>query len=456
MNVNLMTAVLPKPLLVALIFFSTIVLGVPSTVAVALSLSVLLLDFYRLLSTRNILIGYMTGMFVIAAESLSIFEDIWIDYLLYIAVFTAVIWSVSAYCPKRTSATAQYNSEIASKWFEFSDLRKDRYDKFLRILLFFQFLFLAITVYRTGLRNYVTGAVLASAISSYGRQDITAGLLVIIASAINFITLGVLFAYYAKFPARANLTYLFLFLVLLPLLQLSRYNFLFGIVTFLYVWVRNKEVGPKQELLRARRRVAVAMFAAILCAVVVGVSFGVLREKAVRRSIGTQKVESIPSFSSQLISRYVLSEFTSVIAYAEIRANMDVLQPQLGYTIFVPLFLKVIPRNLWPDKPLNSSGYYMTHMRPDEASSGYFLAPSIWGDVFLNFGYSGSLIIMVMLAIISEKIDKNLMGGRFSNQRLLAFVLFYFLYGLLRNNLSDSVFVAAMVYLTARYVKKYL
>jgi oligosaccharide repeat unit polymerase len=91
-------------------------------------------------------------------------------------------------------------------------------------------------------------------------------------------------------------------------------------------------------------------------------------------------------------------------------------------------------------------------LRPDEATKGYYLAPTLFGDVFLNFGYLGIIFILFFFGFASGHIDR-LYFEKNSQGIFIIFTTFYTYYSILRNNLSDSLFFIFMIYVFFKIIK---
>ena len=131
-----------------------------------------------------------------------------------------------------------------------------------------------------------------------------------------------------------------------------------------------------------------------------------------------------------------------------------------GYTIIAPLLTKPLPRNWFLDKPLNSSAYYMKTYRQSEFDAGFMLAPSIFGDIYFNFGYIGCIVLCFLLGILFNFFDVTLFGHSlmFDSSRSLSYLMIFYnsSYSFLRNNLADSTFAILITILMYEFSKAYL
>lgn len=97
----------------------------------------------------------------------------------------------------------------------------------------------------------------------------------------------------------------------------------------------------------------------------------------------------------------------------------------------------LIPRIVWPDKPVDSIGYVMT--RDYVGFSAYAAqftssAPTIFGDLYMNFGIAGVVFGMALLGLLAgllfSAISPNLSPGR---------LLYYYVVFLILTNLEGDL-----------------
>jgi hypothetical protein len=97
----------------------------------------------------------------------------------------------------------------------------------------------------------------------------------------------------------------------------------------------------------------------------------------------------------------------------------------------------------------------MNTLRPKEAEGGFFVAPTIFGDLWLNLGLL-SLLVYVPIGALVAHLDYISFNLRLNELRhLIFFVSSSSFYGFLRNNLSESLFsIVALItcYYMARFI----
>jgi hypothetical protein len=95
------------------------------------------------------------------------------------------------------------------------------------------------------------------------------------------------------------------------------------------------------------------------------------------------------------------SEISPIQAYSEIKANRARLKRQHGRTIVLPIVFKVIPRGLFPNKPINTGAYFMSVVRPAEFAAGFALPPTLFGDAYVNFGMGGAVLACLLVGPVA-------------------------------------------------------
>jgi len=124
-----------------------------------------------------------------------------------------------------------------------------------------------------------------------------------------------------------------------------------------------------------------------------------------------------------------------------------------GQSYYRLLFL-FIPRSLWPEKPINTESMVGQWMRPDII--GISIPPGISGDLYLNFGFFG-ILLMVFYGAFFSALDRtislrsialwavsstwifHLVRGSFTNP-ILIFLILYLLVFLVSRATSESRF----------------
>ncbi len=107
-----------------------------------------------------------------------------------------------------------------------------------------------------------------------------------------------------------------------------------------------------------------------------------------------------------------------------------------GYQLLGAFFFW-IPRVVWPSKPVGSGTYLAKEMRLDfeNISANYF------AEGFINFSYLGIILFLIIIAVITAKLDFNFWCGSWkynSSKRLLYLMSLGFLFFLLRGDLLNA------------------
>lgn len=290
-------------------------------------------------------------------------------------------------------------------------------------------------VYMYGFGNFYSGASLIEDFESYGRADFSLGLLTMANQFMIILNVALLVLYVSacslggrriRYPIVVFMT------VVLPILLLQRSNLALGCIVLLVItlWDRRTEFSPV-----VYARIAVVM----IFIIALGVGIGLLRDNAF--NVASEGA----STASADITRVLSGEFTPIVAYQGIKINIDYLGYQYGNTIFPTMLFKLTPRSWMPDKPTSSSGYFMEKILPNDAAGGYFISSSIYGDMYLNFGFLGVILFCLLLGGFSARIDLIFIEH---NVRLLPMflIIYYYYYVLLRGDLQGSL---SLVLLTA-------
>lgn len=315
---------------------------------------------------------------------------------------------------------------------------KLKLEKIILCFIIIVYFFKIFTILKVGFINFYTGKLLVESISMYGKENVAATLMNMISIIINTSLQALIIYYiaiciYSKF--RIKTSYLVLIYVLFPLISLSRSGFIFGLLFVLFV----------NFLIKGSVSFTKIMISIILI-IFIGTFFGVIRENRIK----DVQVNYLDNFGEK-IATMIRGELSPIIAYSEIKENIEILDYKYGKTVLLPLIFKPIPRSIWPKKPYNTSGYYMFKLHPESASKGFFIAPSIFGDIFLNFGYFGCIIFTFTFGILISYFDnklKKLKEGKIAFKKIgFLLILFLSFYGVLRNNLPESLFSIFSIYI---------
>lgn len=371
----------------------------------------------------------------------------------YFIIFSILLFGVggSFFFPERSDLIYDYYAILISfllGYYLFLFFKKKKktiagisYKKFkpIRILYFFilidimQYLY---TIYSIGFHEFYSGLSLVDQIKNYGHGGYSKGLTIIINAiyySVQFSFVILYLLYTNKNKNKINYKTLSVILILFPLLTMNRSHVLVGLLLLLFItYYFNRE--------KIKLKYVVFIFIFILF---IASYIGNIRQSALNDS-------STHTFNINIMQTMIVGEFSSIIAYTEIKDNINILDYQYGKTIFLPLLFKVIPRSIYHDKPLNSSGYFMYMLHPNEASAGFFLAPTIFGDLYLNFG-DFSIFFIFLLGLFSSYVDCSIKEKNISSFPV-QIIVFYMYYSLLRNNLSGSIFNFLMVYITFKVI----
>ncbi len=297
-----------------------------------------------------------------------------------------------------------------------------------------------------GFRNYLSGASLVFQINDYGRLDIRGGWFVIVTNVLNLTSIAACAYYLRELLVQGiapRYALVMMLMVGVPILALQRSSVLFGVafVGVAYIFgarVRGEDVTGK-------------VFAATIAGVFalgIGVYVGLLRENAVNQSPGSGQL-------GHRVLNLVQGEMSPIVVYATFRADVGrVIDYQYGKPIIAPLLFKAIPRNWYPDKPTDSAAFYALHYQPGAFAAGYALAPTLWGALYLNFGYIGTVLGSFLLGIGTARIDSIYVQRR--TEELGWFLIVYYnYYTLLRDDISNVLAIlmlSAVVYLILHWV----
>lgn len=317
----------------------------------------------------------------------------------------------------------------------------------LLALLLVNALVLAQTIMSFGVTEFYAGAQLAAAFETYGKFNPTGAVVQVLTFLLGAMTTALLYVLVEYVVNQQGLTQLdsvaslrrqsaykrlalrlsFTWQVFFPLIQFGRSALVFGTLTYLAI----------------RSKLAKKLFT--LSTIFLGtlaLGFFVY--------VGLSRAERIGTTSN--VESLFISELTPWLAYHDIKTNIEQLGYQHGYTLFMPFLFRVIPRALFPEKPWNTSGYFMTTLYPDQFRAGFALPPTYMGDLYLNYGLLGVLGGIFLLGIFSGYIDGIVIYRQFRHFGLFLIVLTNY-FSLLRNNIPDSVFgilIIAVIYFVAK------
>jgi len=97
---------------------------------------------------------------------------------------------------------------------------------------------------------------------------------------------------------------------------------------------------------------------------------------------------------------------------------------QLGRTYLATATMPV-PRGLWPDKPLPSTGVFTLAFWPDTwLLSGTTLPPGLFGEFYLNFGWIGVILGGFFFARFGRRLLARHAAAPLDPRRVLLYALF--------------------------------
>lgn len=390
-------------------------------------------NFERPLLLKNYFIVFMYLVFIVGGSFFYPGEsELAIDMLVYCIAFL-VGYFIYTLLPKKQIV------------YEGIGISEDSIHSLERLVLFLcavKILLLLNDIRTYGLQEYYSGRALLELFKIYGQQDVMAGFLAILHNFINITGIAALVLYVqCCLLTGRRLKYLIIifYLLVLPLLYLQRSAFALNSMMVLLIYSLDKGKGMHLY------KVLVIGLGVI---VMIGLLFGFLRQNKLTNDADAEGI------NTEQAASIFMSELSTVIAYDEIKANIDELHYQYGNTLVLPLLYKIIPRNIMPDKPINSGAYYMNALRSNEADEGFMLDTTFLGDLYLNFGYIGAIVGCMLIGVLSSGFDARYVAG---SLKLSPFymIMYYYFYVFLRSNISNSlvlVLLSAGVYILLLHI----
>jgi oligosaccharide repeat unit polymerase len=390
-------------------------------------------DFERPLMMKNYFIVFMYLVFIVGG---SYFypgeEELVIDMLLYCTAFLSGYFMYTLLPKKQTGYAGIGISE-------------DRINSLERLILFLctvKVLLLLNDIRIYGLQEYYSGRALLELFEIYGKQDVTAGVLTIVHNFINIAGIATLVLYVQcclVLGRRLKYFMIIFYLLVLPLLYLQRGAFALNSMMVLLIYSMDK--GNGMHLYRV-------LITGVGAIVLIGTLFGVLRHSKLTDNTDAETI------NTEQAAPMIMGELSTVMAYYEIKTNMDILQYQYGSRIILPLLYKSIPRNFMPEKPITSGEYFGNILHSEEAEAGYYLDITFLGDLYLNFGYPGALIGCFLIGLLSSGFDARYLAETLKFAPVYM-IIYNFFYVLLRSTLPNSLIpmllTIAMYWLLSRY-----
>lgn len=419
-----------------------------------LGLIVIVFDKRHPVSMRNFFVVYTVALFCLGVPLFDLGSDLYADMVLFVVVFLSG-YAVSS-ARKRDQVEVRTET-VPTAYVTHAGHRIRTVEELMLVVAGLQILLLAVNISRYGIGGFYGGQGLVDQLSTYGQASVTGGVLQIFTFLVKYTTIAVVVIYVQLcLQARMKIRYRYLLLVLvaIPILSLARSDALHGagLLVVINAVARRfsartdsaseggTEAGHADRIdppsrLAPRRTFAIA--ATMVVALLAGLAIGGLRQNRLTPQTSSSALErSLPLLQS---------EVTPIRAYSEIKENEDVLERQHGATIVLPVIFKVVPRGIFPDKPINSGAYFMSVVRPAEFAAGFALPPTLFGDAYLNFGMGGAVLACLLVGLAAARLDVAYKEVRIS--RLPWFLIVYAnFYALVRSPLSETL---AGVLLTA-------
>jgi hypothetical protein len=110
-----------------------------------------------------------------------------------------------------------------------------------------------------------------------------------------------------------------------------------------------------------------------------------------------------------------------------------------------------MPRTIFNDKPLNTTGYFNQIYNMDTFEKGYILPITIFGVFYATFGFFGLIIISYITGLFAKIMD-NFSASKSSQGYPI--IASYFIFSLLRDDPSISFFQYGFACVTYFLVRK--
>ncbi|MES2430055.1 MAG: O-antigen polymerase [Bacteroidota bacterium] len=309
----------------------------------------------------------------------------------------------------------------------------------IKIFVVLKIIYLIFLISQYGVSSFYSGQMLADKISNYGRKSVMDSILTIYTAFIDNFLLAIIVLYVKYISAQGktpNYYYLILALLVMPLIILSRANFAFNLITLLAIYA---------YFSKSMVKVYTYLIPGLIILFAISAYIGFLR-------INSYQTEDIADVTS---GDQFFTELTPIIAYNDVKENINVLHYQYGKTIFLPLILKPIPRGLWPEKPNNSGAMYMKEFNADSFAAGFAIPVMIFGDLFLNFGIYVTILLLLLFGVLIGKCNQIYTNKQYTNidNYLILFVCFY---SVLRNCLPEALISILLIFLSKKIIQIFI
>jgi oligosaccharide repeat unit polymerase len=298
-----------------------------------------------------------------------------------------------------------------------------------------------------GVAGFYSGLGLVNRIQAYSQSGSTTEIIVNIA--LTAVTTAVAVLYYEvclELGSRLRYRRLFLMLVVLPALSLQREILVLNGVLFAAIYVcdkRRPRVLPSRS--KGGSRAIVLSGLVLALAALAAVWIGNVRAKQLNQ-------QSFAGSNQSTLQPVLRAEVTPLFFYADVKANIGSLGYRRGYTIVAPLLTRLIPRRIWPSKPITSNEFYMRALHPTDLAAGYSLAPSLFGAGYLNFGMWGTAILVALTGWGAAYFDRGYVDGLRS--RIPQFLIVSaWSYSFLRDDLANSLASILLTFVVYRVLR---
>jgi hypothetical protein len=131
---------------------------------------------------------------------------------------------------------------------------------------------------------------------------------------------------------------------------------------------------------------------------------------------------------------------------------------QWGGTMFLPLFLKAIPRTEWVDKPAGTATWFMDLFFPGWTDTGFSTAVGGVIDLFINFGVIGCFAWFFVLGMVGRIIFSWVLADRRDLLRLIIYSysaasIFLFIRNELQIQLPIYMSFIVSMWVVSKYVR---
>ena len=384
----------------------------------------LALDLRSPLCLRNYFLLYTGGLLLLGGLLYPDLPSYPMDGTLYMATFllgyVSYRWSLRRRVPE---------DKVGS---DLSGPIRGSLEVLLWITVALQVLRVGVLVRQYGVRGFFSGAELVSRFQSFTESNSTVGVIIHIAlTALLAATAAIYFEHCLQTGQAPRFRLLVLTLIVLPTISLQRFSLIlncFLLISFYACYRR----GPGRA---AQPRSTLRRFLPAACIVLVAVALAVLIGQIRAKGLVEGGAQTAPDNTLAVV---VKSEFTPVLFYKNAKENIDLLGYRYGGNIVGALVTRLVPRTIWEDKPVTTAEFYARVLALDLLERGFVLAPSIFGVAFLNFGLTGTALLMLFLGVGAAYFDRGYVSRLY--RRMPAFLLVAtWAFSLLRDDLATSL-----------------